>query len=452
MKNVVGSRGISQAVRGAVRPSCFGAVLISFLAAAWTFSQEAQQKPGVPPGQRKRIEALKTTASVTVVPSLFFVWEGYSGNHRTESVGGFLELAGMKTIVVGEAAFKPAAKLELPQLAEAFGEFVRRNPIGTDCALYVEFTGDTNKLALQDMKAVVVDMNGALVWSDHQTAKDEAFKRFKAERVSDGQAWQPDNMSLLLVERLSPLFGLSEKTRKASQPKSVWALLDKARVSVKAKKYEEAREVYQKVASIDPSHGEAWLGLIGALDRLSRQQEAKAVMSKWIQLQPDSVAPWEFRFLTAGLAGHHKEAVEALDHLIALRPGEGSYQMARGQELECLNRRDEAVQEYVKAATLKSAEHDIEGGAFNAAAELLRAKGLYGEAVACCTKAIELDPKNPQPVYRRAMAYAQSGDAANALADLRKAIAIEPRSKTAARQDAAFRGLQDNAEFKELMK
>jgi len=89
-------------------------------------------------------------------------------------------------------------------------EFVRKNPIATDCALYAEFNRD-------DLRAVVVDKTGALVWSDRQTPQDAAWKRLQADN--------PMTMSMLLCERVSPLFSLNEQTRKAAKPGKMTALM-----------------------------------------------------------------------------------------------------------------------------------------------------------------------------------------------------------------------------------
>jgi len=63
-----------------------------------------------------------------------------------------------------------------------------------------------------------VDNTGALVWSDRQTPQDAAFKRLQA-----GNAM---TMSMLLCERLSPLFGLNEQTKRAAKPGKMTAIMN----------------------------------------------------------------------------------------------------------------------------------------------------------------------------------------------------------------------------------
>jgi hypothetical protein len=105
----------------------------------------------------------------------------------------------------------------LASLAAAVGAFVKTNPITTGYALYAEYNGD-QKTGLNELRAVTVDQTGAVVWMDRQTPQDEAFKKI-GER-------DPMTMSVLLVERLGPQFGLNEETAKAAKPGKLAALLD----------------------------------------------------------------------------------------------------------------------------------------------------------------------------------------------------------------------------------
>jgi hypothetical protein len=88
--------------------------------------------------------------------------------------------------------------------------------------------------------------------------------------------------------------------------------------------------------------------------------------------------------------------------------------------------------------------------ALRAQAEQLLQQGKYDEVITAVSKAIEQDPQNPLPWYRRATARALKGETANALADLKKAIELDPNLKSRATSDAFFKSLQDNAEFKSL--
>jgi hypothetical protein len=152
-------------------------------------------------------------ASLTILPVRL---AGKPWDRVTEVVGVLLEQQGLKNIELGKTAFTPA-ETNLESLAAAVGAFVKTNPITTGYALYAEYNGD-KKNGLNELRAVVVDQAGAVVWTDRQTPQDEAFKKI-GER-------DPMTMSVLLVERLGPQLGLNDQTAKAAKPGKLAALLD----------------------------------------------------------------------------------------------------------------------------------------------------------------------------------------------------------------------------------
>ena len=155
------------------------------------------------------------------------------------------------------------------------------------------------------------------------------------------------------------------------------------------------------------------------------------------------------KMMLAAMAGKHAEALAAVDKLIALDPANGDYYMGRGEMLRSLGRKEEALAAYDKAAA-QSKNPIVRGDARMGRVEILFQQGKYDEAIASCSKSIELDPKDPRLWYQRATARALTGDAVNALADLKKSIELKPDCKKQATKDSAFKALYDNAEFKDL--
>jgi hypothetical protein len=134
----------------------------------------------------------------------------------TEVVGVLLEQQGLRNIELGKTAFTPAAT-NWESLATNVGAFVKTNPITTGYALYAEYNGD-HKTGLNELRAVVVDQTGAVVWTDFLTMQDEALKKIEDR--------DPMTFSVLLVERLGPQLGLNDETAKAAKPGKLAALLD----------------------------------------------------------------------------------------------------------------------------------------------------------------------------------------------------------------------------------
>ena len=171
------------------------------------------------PEQQERIELLKSKgpgASLTILP---IPLAGRPFDRVTEVVGLFLEQDGLKNIELGKTVFKPEDRSSMERLAVSLGEFVRRNPITTDYALYAEYNAPPQKRLLDELRAVLVDNTGALVWADRQTPKDSVWKK--------GFTGTPMGMSILLRERLRPLFSLTEETKRAAKPGKMAAIAAK---------------------------------------------------------------------------------------------------------------------------------------------------------------------------------------------------------------------------------
>ncbi len=78
--------------------------------------------------------------------------------------------------------------------------------------------------------------------------------------------------------------------------------------------------------------------------------------------------------------------------------------------------------------------------------------GKLDEAIGSMTKGIEIVPNYPVSFYNRACYYCLKGDKANALADLEKAISMNPNYKESAVKDEDFKTLYEDEDFKKLTK
>ena len=156
-----------------------------------------------PPEQQARLDGLKAKgpeASLSILPVMLV---GRPFDRVTDVLGVMLEQRGLQHIEIGKAPFTAGVKTEMPVLTASLAKFLGTNSIATDYALYVELNGPT----LDEVRAVVMDKSGKMVWSDHQTTRDKAFQALGTPR---------DPMILLdfLVDRLSPQFSLNDDTAK----------------------------------------------------------------------------------------------------------------------------------------------------------------------------------------------------------------------------------------------
>lgn len=139
-------------------------------------------------------------ASLTVLPVML---AGRPFEKVTEVLGVVLEQRGLQHIEFGRAPFTTGVGAEASALSAALAAFLKANPVATDYALYAEFNGQT----LDALRAVVVDKAGEVVWTDHQTTHDDAFRALGPRR-------DPMTLIAFLADRLSAPLNLTEDTAK----------------------------------------------------------------------------------------------------------------------------------------------------------------------------------------------------------------------------------------------
>jgi hypothetical protein len=216
MKDWIEDRNTERAVWSAWKKVVFGVLLSVVFGSGWASAQQTLPQPRVSPEQQKRIELMKskgTEASLTILPVRL---GGRPFDRVSEVVGMLLEQQGLKNIELGKTAFDPGKETDLTRLAGSLGDFIGKNPITTEYALYAEFNGN-REAGLNEIRAVVLDKTGAAVWTDHLTGQSTEIKNL--------QAREPMTFSVLLVERLSPELGLNETTAKAAKPGKMAAIM-----------------------------------------------------------------------------------------------------------------------------------------------------------------------------------------------------------------------------------
>jgi len=130
-----------------------------------------------------------------------------------EALGLVLEKKGFQGTQIADKAFKPQAGATWNEITTAFGDFVSKNAIKTEHALFGQFLGSP-KEGVKCVRGVVVDKKGRVVWTDSQTPEDPAFKSLKPSC--------PLTCCNFLCERLSPELLLSESDKEGPMAK-LWA-------------------------------------------------------------------------------------------------------------------------------------------------------------------------------------------------------------------------------------
>jgi hypothetical protein len=155
-----------------------GACLSVLFASVGASAEQTPQKPGVSPEQQKRLELMRSRgpeASVAILPVRVSLPPEFR-DRVSLIVGMLLEQSGLKNIELRKSDFDPGNTDNMEGIAASLGEFVRKNPVAAQYALYAEYHGDSPR-AIDEFRAVVVDKAGEVVWTDRLTPQDEAFKK-----------------------------------------------------------------------------------------------------------------------------------------------------------------------------------------------------------------------------------------------------------------------------------
>lgn len=148
-----------------------------------------------------RFKAAGKAAPMTVYPARL---AGRSSEQVGEVVGMMLERAGMTKLDLSTNAFTPPEGADLAASARAFGDFVRAAPPATDYALFTDIIGSPRE-GLSELRTIVADKDGAVVFQDRQAKGDADFDRLNPR--------EPMECCILAVERLRPVLGLNDPSR-----------------------------------------------------------------------------------------------------------------------------------------------------------------------------------------------------------------------------------------------
>ncbi len=167
-------------------------------ALAQTQSPEAATPEAV--AQMQRLAAFKANgakAPLAVLPALL---AGKASKDVGDAVGLVLEQqGGLEEISPATATFDPPADVKPEAVPALLGEFVRKNPVGSDHALLAQFAVEQRKFTA--VRVWIVDREGALVWADTQRPGDADFDRIHPR--------EPMECCLLVTERVRGLLGIA---------------------------------------------------------------------------------------------------------------------------------------------------------------------------------------------------------------------------------------------------
>ncbi len=147
------------------------------------------------------------TKSVTVYPPAILPAEMAPPSipqRLAEVLGVFLERAGMDNIELADTPFSPPKTDDPIKLADAFGQFIARQPLKTEYALYAQILAPEHKV--KDIFTVVVDKTGKPIFSEK--VDDETYAKEKIKPPDE-----PLTACLFIVNRLGKVWDLADPMR-----------------------------------------------------------------------------------------------------------------------------------------------------------------------------------------------------------------------------------------------
>lgn len=175
-------------------------VLMGSLAAAFAGCAEGETREQADP-RLAEMKARGAEASLTIYPVSL---GGRPMKEAAAALGMFLDRATMQSLAVAPVEFQAPEGAGLDELAAAFGAFVAGQELETDYAIYAEYLGHP-RTGVEEVRAVVVDAGGGIVWTDTQKPGDEVFDRVEPE--------DPMGCTMLLAERFRSTMGLPDPMR-----------------------------------------------------------------------------------------------------------------------------------------------------------------------------------------------------------------------------------------------
>lgn len=239
-------------------------------------------------------------------------------------------------------------------------------------------------------------------------------------------------------------------TNQGAYPKSdtLKATLLKAQSLVKQGNAEEASKIYLRLMEYYPDNKDAVQGWIMANMQGSQKgpDYLQTSLGQLEKLYPKNTGILFWKAFVEASTGQNEAALEHFNMLIKIQPDSAINYIGKGQVLYSMEKYQEAFEAFDKATFLNPARQDVWGMKAGALAKL----GKFDDAINSINKGLELAPDNPTGIYNRACIYCLKGDRTNALADLKKAVSINPSFKKQAIRDEDFKSLYDDEEFKKL--
>jgi serine/threonine-protein kinase len=191
----------------------------------------------------------------------------------------------------------------------------------------------------------------------------------------------------------------------------------------------EAEATYRRAIDLQPSYWGAYNQLGWFYYRLGRYPRAAQLFERVVELTPDSVRAWNNLGAAYQLADRYDQARNAYTRSARVRPNDGAYSNLGTLEF-FLGRYREAAEAFEQATNLspsKALYWSNLGDAYRWAPGLRpKAAAAYPRAIALARERLATNPKDADALNTLGLCLAKTGRPAEGLAEIRKALEIEP--------------------------
>lgn len=243
---------------------------------------------------------------------------------------------------------------------------------------------------------------------------------------------------------------IEQRSIQVQNDDSLKSNLRKANELAKQGKIEEASGIFISLMENYPDNKAAvqgWL-ILNMKRSPTGEEEAIQTLADLAKKYPRNTGIIFFKMFLEAEHGHNEEALKDIETLIGLQPDSALNWVAKGQVLYELKQYPSSMDAFTRATNLDPKRADVWGMKAGAEAK----SGKYAEALKSANKGIEIAPKSFVGIYNRACIYALMGEKTSAIADLKKAIELNPGIKNHARTDKDFESMFDDEEFKNTTK
>lgn len=189
----------------------------------------------------------------------------------------------------------------------------------------------------------------------------------------------------------------------------------------------EASAEWMRVRDLAPHHHAAWFHAGRLAFRLSRLDEAQALLEKAVNLRPDLAEGWLELGQLHALAGRHEVALRHFERERRLVPSDHRAHYHIGKTFSRLNRREEAIASLQQALKLKPDFWE----AHYAIGEEFAFAGRINEARQQFEQVVRLRPDYPMAHFNLGVALYQSGNRDAALQRFQETLRLDPRNSLA---------------------